>query len=66
MPQRIPPTINYNVPDPAIPEDENPMPVPLSRRGDAAAPEGGIDPRLLTGLSLPMLARRMRESREHG
>ena len=52
--------------DSAIPESENPMPVPLSRRGDAPPAEGGIDPRLLTGLSLPMLARRMRESREQG
>jgi ParB-like chromosome segregation protein Spo0J len=53
--------------DAGIPESENPMPVPLSRRGDLTPPEGeGIDPRLLTGLSLPMLARRMRETRDHG
>ena len=43
----------------AIPEGDNPMPVPPSRRrpGDAR-PE--ISPRLLAGLSLPMLAERLK------
>jgi hypothetical protein len=42
-----------------IPDPENPMPVPPSRRrpGDQ---HGGISPRLLAGLSLPMLADRLK------
>lgn len=45
--------------DGPIPDVENPMPVPPSRRrpGDQA---GGISPRLLAGLSLPMLAERLK------
>jgi len=45
--------------DGVMPEVDNPMPVPPSRRrsGD---PQAGISPRLLAGLSLPMLAERMR------
>jgi ParB-like chromosome segregation protein Spo0J len=44
---------------PTIPEAENPMPVPPSQRhtGEATA---GISPRLLAGLSLPMLAERIK------
>lgn len=45
--------------DGPIPDTENPMPVPPSRRrpGDQV---GGISPRLLAGLSLPMLAERLK------
>lgn len=45
--------------DGPIPDVENPMPVPPSRRrpGDQS---GGISPRLLAGLSLPMLAERLK------
>jgi ParB-like chromosome segregation protein Spo0J len=45
--------------DEAIPDHQNPMPVPPSQRrpGDSAP---SIDPRLLAGLSIPMLAERMK------
>jgi hypothetical protein len=45
--------------DGPIPDAQNPMPVPPSRRrpGDQY---GGISPRLLAGLSLPMLAERLK------
>jgi ParB-like chromosome segregation protein Spo0J len=45
--------------DGPIPDPENPMPMPPSRRrpGDQS---GGISPRLLAGLSLPMLAERLK------
>ena len=45
--------------DGVMPEGENPMPVPPSRRRPGE-PQAGISPRLLAGLSLPMLAERMR------
>lgn len=48
---------------PAIPESENPMPIPLSRRRDGEDTIK-IDPALLSGLSLPMLTRRIKESRQ--
>lgn len=43
----------------AIPEDQNPIPVPPSQRrtGDAGP---AINPRLLAGLSIPMLAERLK------
>jgi hypothetical protein len=43
----------------SIPDDQNPMPVPPSQRrpGDAAP---AISPRLLAGLSIPMLAERLK------
>ena len=47
---------------PGIPDDQNPMPIPASRRHELDAP-GAIDPNLLSGLSLPMLSRRLKESR---
>jgi ParB-like chromosome segregation protein Spo0J len=45
--------------DDAIPDHQNPMPVPPSQRrpGDSAPP---INPRLLAGLSIPMLSERMK------
>jgi ParB-like chromosome segregation protein Spo0J len=45
--------------DESIPDDQNPMPVPPSQRrpGDAAP---AINPRLLAGLSIPMLSERMK------
>jgi ParB-like chromosome segregation protein Spo0J len=45
--------------DESIPDHQNPMPVPPSQRrpGDAAPP---INPRLLAGLSIPMLSERMK------
>jgi hypothetical protein len=42
-----------------IPELENPIPVPPSRRR-SGEPQTGISPRLLAGLSLPMLAERLK------
>jgi mannose/fructose-specific phosphotransferase system component IIA len=42
-----------------MPEWENPMPVPPSQRASDTM-EPAIDPRLLAGLSLPMLADRLR------
>ena len=46
-------------PGESIPDDQNPMPVPPSQRraGDAGPP---INPRLLGGLSIPMLAERLK------
>jgi ParB-like chromosome segregation protein Spo0J len=43
----------------SIPDDQNPMPVPPSQRrsGDTGPP---ISPRLLAGLSIPMLAERLK------
>jgi ParB-like chromosome segregation protein Spo0J len=52
--------------DVSMPEDQNPMPIPASQRrtGDAPAP---INPRLLAGLSIPMLSERLkRRSTEFG
>ena len=45
--------------DESIPDHQNPMPVPPSQRrpGDASPP---INPRLLAGLSIPMLSERMK------
>ncbi len=45
--------------DESIPDHQNPMPVPPSQRrpGDSPPP---INPRLLAGLSIPMLAERMK------
>jgi ParB-like chromosome segregation protein Spo0J len=54
------------VQEPGIPDDQNPMPVPSSQRQGAGATDDTVDPRLLSGLSLPMLARRMRESHRSG
>ena len=47
----------------AIPEEHNPIPVPPSQRrpGDAGPP---ISPRLLAGLSIPMLADRLKAREE--
>jgi ParB-like chromosome segregation protein Spo0J len=42
-----------------IPDDDNPMPVPPSRRRPSDARQE-ISPRLLAGLSLPMLAERLK------
>jgi hypothetical protein len=42
-----------------IPETENPIPMPPSRRRPGESP-GAISPRLLAGLSLPMLAERLK------
>ncbi len=45
--------------DASIPDSQNPMPVPASQRrtGDAPVP---INPRLLAGLSIPMLSERLK------
>jgi ParB-like chromosome segregation protein Spo0J len=51
--------------DVSIPDDQNPMPVPASQRrtGDTPAP---INPRLLAGLSIPMLSERLKRRPEFG